>query len=136
MFKLSNKISLVLIVAVLVASIFGFASMTHTNMKNCDPASSTSDCPPSQIGMALHHIAAYGGFMQAFVSPVATTIISLILLAMAAIYIFTRRLLLDQDLSFVRIRSRIDSESFLSQLRKISHWLSMFENSPSIYAQH
>ena len=120
----------IMAVSLLLASIFGFAGMNHINM-NCDPGSSTSTCPPSQIGMAFHHISSYGNFLTAIISPTTASVISVLLLLVAA-FVFARYVLLNQVLSLSRLYSREDTESSLSQYRKLTRWLALFENSPAV----
>lgn len=123
-----KKVAPILILAVLVASIFGFARMTHTNM-NCNPSSPTSICPPSKIGMVFHHLSTYGNFIQAIISPLTKTAFSIILFLILA-FIFIRYVLLNQIVALSRIYSRGNFKS--SQDRKITCWLSLLENSPAV----
>lgn len=120
----------IIAVGLLLASIFGFADMNHVNM-NCDPGSPTSICPPSQIGMAFHHLSFYGNFMSAIISPTTTSFISILLL-IAVAFVFTRYALLNQVISLSRLYSREDTESLLSQRIKLTRWLALFENSPAV----
>ena len=120
-------ITTILVLGLLTVSIFGFVVMDNAGM-NCDPSAPNSICPPSQIGMAFHHISSYGSFMMATISPTTKTTFSMVLLLIVAV-ISIQYILLNQILTSSRLYSRKKIES--SQSKKIIHWLSLFENSPS-----
>ncbi|MEK9177974.1 MAG: hypothetical protein AAB777_02525 [Patescibacteria group bacterium] len=119
----------ILVLGLLTVSIFGFTAMDNAGM-NCDPSSPDSTCPPSQIGMAFHHISFYGNFMLAIISPTTASVISILLLLVAA-FVFARYILPNQALALSKLYTRENPESSLSQHRKITRWLALFENSPA-----
>src|ERR1035437_4382211 len=80
-------IVIIITISLLSASIFGFAGVNHINM-NCDPAAPNSTCPPSQIGIALHHISIYSSYTQAVIPSEAGTIMAVILLLSVAFILF------------------------------------------------
>jgi uncharacterized protein YacL len=125
-------VTLLIAIGLITTSIFGFAVMNHTGNMNCDPVASNSTCPPSQIGMVVHHLLSYENLLQAIVSPTTTTVLATILLIVVLAYIFTQYTLTNQDILLSRLYSRENFESSLSQYRKITRWLSLFENSPAV----
>ena len=124
-------IVLIIAIGLLTASIFGFAGMNHTGNMSCDPGAPNSTCPPSQISMAFHHLSSYGNFIQAIISPTTASVLTMILF-LALAFVFIRYTKLNQPSLFSRLLFRENFESSLSQYRKITRWLSLFENSPAV----
>jgi hypothetical protein len=73
--------------------------------------------------------------MQAVFSPVTSTLIALIAFVLIAFW-FLWQISFNPKSDIARHRPRNDLESSLIQKIKISRWLSLFENSPSLYLQH
>lgn len=137
MSSLSKKIITALVLtSFLTVAIFSFAVMMQGpdgRMKGDCPFSvvGQSICPQDTVAVAIHHISAYQAFLNVPVSSGLTAlIISLLFVVCAIFFIFIRSPLLEPP-SFVYI----PNDSPLTSLsgRKITRWLSLFENSPSKY---
>jgi hypothetical protein len=126
---INQKITPILILAILVVSVFGFFGMSHDG-KSCDPFASDSTCPPTEVAMASHHLFYYSNLTIAILSPAVTAAFSMLLLLVVA-FVFTRYVALKQKMFLLRLYARGDSTSS-SQYRKIMRWLSLFENSPAL----
>jgi hypothetical protein len=136
MLSLPKKIIAALVLtSFLTVVIFSFAVMMQGpdgRMEGDCPFSvvGLSICPQDTVAVAIHHISAYQAFLNVSVSSGLTALILSLLLAVCAIFfIFIRSLLLGSP-SFVCVPN--DSPPTGSSGRKITRWLSLFENSPSL----
>ncbi len=89
----------------------------------------TAPCSPGETG-AIHHISAYQSFLNVPVGSDLTTAIIASLLALAAALVFSALPLLVQPL--ISVAYFFDPPPVSFGTRKITHWLSLFENSPSL----
>jgi len=131
-------IALSILIGFIAVSIFSFGSMSHEEdhaISNC--MASVIDkvaCPQSALVVALHHISAYQTFFQTL-PPSSLILFSLMFILLAIGYIFFKNFFSksppSQFLQYIR-NKRNNPEPSLHQLRKITHWLSLFENSPSL----
>lgn len=121
----------IVVLGLLTVSLFGFAVMNHGAM-GCGSAvagMNDGDCPLSLISMALHHISAYTNFSEVTVASATILLLSI----MAIAFIFKQYLFAGQKLAMSRLFIQNRENSSVTERQKISHWLSLFENSPSIY---
>ncbi|MDP2655330.1 MAG: hypothetical protein Q8P17_02085 [bacterium] len=111
----------------LATAFFSFASMTYGsdgNMLGGCPFSTmgASLCPPNALPGVVHHLSAYQSFMSA-----PLNLIPVLLILVSVVFIFLFQSLLYRP--FVPIS--YSSPPFTSHNRKMQHWLSLFEHSPS-----
>ncbi len=129
-------LSLLIITSVLVIGIFGFTSMNHGAVHSVGciaSAASNIPCPENIEAMSVHHIQAFVSFFSVVPSIPFIFLIALLFstfLSVGFLFIKHRDLTLS-SLAFWRIRH--DPERQLSRSRKITRWLSLFENSPSMH---
>ncbi|HEY4504081.1 MAG TPA: hypothetical protein VJJ28_03165 [Candidatus Paceibacterota bacterium] len=121
----------ILALGIFFASVFSFASMNYINM-NCDPGLPNSTCPPSKIGMAFHHISSYNNLIQAVVPPPETGVVLATILFLSLAFVLILNTVSKLALTVSSVQSGEYGESPLSQYRKITRWLSLFENSPAV----
>ncbi len=133
---MKKLLSLLIITSVLVIGVFGFTSMNHGIGHSTGCIASSVDntpCPENIAAMSVHHIQAFISFFSVVPSIPFIFLLALLLalfLSVGFIYIKHRGLLLTNLVSW---RVRHDPERQLSRPRKITRWLSLFENSPSLH---
>jgi hypothetical protein len=135
--------TIVVVIFIFVAS-FGFI-MTEHAMANVhsahDQSMSTMDCIIAVMGfcstdgltMAEHHLNAYQWFLNNPTSEFFSFAVTLVCLGLLSLFIVSQqshRMLAVQTLP-VRARLRNTSYSDFYHKQKISHWLSLFETSPT-----
>ena len=133
-FRSKQIITILILVSFLTIVVFGVFSMMHGSQEqmagNCPlSAMGQSLCPQDILSVVIHHISAYYAFLNIPInSGITILIISLLLYIFAISLVFIYLLLFIQP-----IPSNIFYNSPLinSYNRKINHWLSLFENSPS-----
>ena len=130
-----------IISAFVLASFLAIALLSFTFMMTADgrmagncPFSvmGASLCPQGTLALAVHHISAYRSFFNVFVnSGITVIIIFALLFALRAIFnlatgppSLSRPLIVTGGLH--------DSPPVISHKRKITHWLALLENSPSL----
>ena len=123
-----KRLSIILIIALLVTGTFGFTAMNHSG--GCSFAfGGNGDCPPTAIGMIMHHVDSY---LQFFSSMPVTTSLSVLAMALLVLSVFDvwpqglkppRR-----SFAFERVGDRGAGSTKDSNFIR---WLSLFENSPS-----
>lgn len=128
-------LSLLIITSFLVIGIFGFTSMNHgaDHSVGCIASVvSNTPCPENSEAMAVHHIQAFSSFFS-----VAPSIPYIFLLApFSALFVGTgflntrKRNLILTNLVFWLDQHHPECQ--LSCPRKITRWLSLLENSPSL----
>ena len=129
-------LSLLIIASVLVIGVFGFTSMNHGVNYVTGCTASTIDntpCPENITAMSVHHIQAFISFFSVAPSVPFISILALLFavcLSVGFFYIKHRDSILDSRLLW---RVRPDPERQLSHPRKITRWLSLFENSPTLH---
>ncbi|MEK7609855.1 MAG: hypothetical protein AAB470_01890 [Patescibacteria group bacterium] len=133
---LSKKIITVLVLtSFLTVAIFSFAVMTRGpdgRMEGDCPFSvvGQSICPQDTVAVAIHHISAYQSFLNMPVgSGLTALIVSLLFAVCAALFILISSPLLGPP---AVARILYDSPSIGLRSRKLTRWLSLFENSPSM----
>lgn len=126
-----------ILIGLIVGNVFSFGFMNHRG------GEMTSDCIPSylngasceQIGLAtaIHHINAYHVFSTAFLPMAIVLILTLILLGLGFLFLKYpfRKNLFAPDYKWERYK-RTHPELPFYGLRRITSWLSLFENSPSL----
>lgn len=132
---LFKKIIASLILASFLAIIFlSFPMMMgaeNGSMPEGCPFSGTgvSLCPIDTLAMAVHHISAYQSFLTVTLHSEMAFILASLLLISIAFLIFSRRpqLFSRPALAGIAFASPPDD----SGERKLTHWLSLFERSPS-----
>ncbi len=129
-------IAALVLTSFLTVAIFSFAVMIQGpdgRMEGDCPFSvvGQSICPQDTVAVAIHHISSYQSFLNVPVGAGLTAlVISLLFVMFIALFIFIRSPLLEPP-SFVCVQNDYSSTS--SSGRKITRWLSLFENSPSKY---
>lgn len=132
---MTRTLSLLLIASILVIGVFGFTSMNHGANHSVGCIASAVDntpCPENISAMAVHHIQAFISYFSVVPSIPFIFLLTLLLSVFLGIgYLFIKQpqlLLVD-----VLWRLRHDPERQLNHPREITHWLSLFENSPSLH---
>ena len=132
---MKKYLSLLLIISILVIGVFGFTSMNHgTNHSTGCIASAVDNtpCPENISAMAVHHIQAFISFFSVVPSIPFIYLLALLLAVFLSIgYLFIKRQ--ESLLTSLLWRIRRDPERQLVRSRKITRWLSLFENSPSLH---
>ena len=127
--KISASFVLLSFLAIAVFSFAGMAYGADGSMQSNCPFSAvgTSLCPQNSLPGAVNHISAHQSFINAPINPgITTLIISLLIFAYAAL-----------ALSFIPLLYKppalatYNRAPFTSHDRKMRHWLSLFEHSPS-----
>ncbi len=129
-------LSLLIIISVLVIGVFGFTMINHGagHVAGCiASAVDNTPCPENIVAMLTHHIQAFVSFFSVIPSIPFIFLLTLffaLFLSAGFLYIKHRDLILS-NLVFWRVR--LDPERQLSRPRKITRWLSLLENSPSLH---
>lgn len=132
---MTKYLSLLIITSVLVAGVFGFTPMNHLANHAVGCIASAVDntpCPENIIAMSAHHIQALISFLSVVPSTsfiFLLTLLFAVFLSMGFLYIKHQNLI---SINLVFWRVMHDPERQLSRPRKITHWLSLFENSPPL----
>jgi len=133
---MKKYLSLLLLTSVLVIGVFGFTSMNHEagHATGCiASAVNNAPCPENISAMAVHHIQAFISFFS--VMPAVPFILLLVLLF--AVFLSAEFLFIKLEGSIlanlVFWRLRRDPERQLTRPIKITRWLSLLENSPSLH---
>lgn len=133
---MKKLLSLLIITSVLVIGVFGFTSMNHGANHTTGCIASAVDntpCPENIAAMSVHHIQAFISFFSVVPSVPFIFLLALlfaVFLSLGFLYIKHRDSILASRLL---CRVRLDPERQLSRPRKITRWLSLFENSPSLH---
>ncbi len=133
---MKKLLSLLIIISVLVIGVFGFTSMNHgaNHVTGCiASAVDNTPCPENIAAMSVHHIQAFISFFGVVPSVPLILLLALlfaVFLSAGFFYIKHRDSILASRLLW---RVRFDPERQLSRSRKITRWLSLFENSPSLH---
>jgi hypothetical protein len=133
---MKKLLSLLIITSVLLIGVFGFTSMNHGASHTTGCIASAVDntpCPENIAAMSVHHIQAFISFFSVVPSiPFIFLLVLLFAVFLSIGYFFIkRRDLLLANLAFWRIQH--DPERALTCPRKITRWLSLLENSPSMH---
>jgi hypothetical protein len=114
---------------------FGLSTMTHKPgelmVDNCPlSVAGESLCPQNSVADAIHHISSYESFFAVTVNSNQTILLTTILFVMLAFVLVS---IYPYLLNFSSVVNYLyDSPPVFLATRKIRHWLSLFENSPSI----
>jgi len=133
---MKKYLPLLLLVSILVIGVFGFSLMNHGTNHTFECVASSTDntsCTENIIIMSAHHIQAYILFFS------VTYPTSFVLLFLLLVF-----LLLSTWVFYIKHQSHISANLSLWQVlhnperlitlpRKITRWLSLFENSPSLH---
>ncbi len=131
---MTKLLSLLIITSVLVIGVFGFTSMNHgpNHAVGCiASAVDNTPCPENIASMSVHHIQAFVSFFSVVPSIPFIFLLALlfaVFLGIGFLYIKQSDSLVDR----VLWRFQHDPERQLVRPRKITRWLSLFENSPSL----
>lgn len=133
---MTKLLSLLIITSVLVIGVFGFTSMNHgpNHAVGCiASAVDNTPCPENIAAMSVHHIQAFISFFSVVPSTPFIFLLALLFAVFLSIrYFFIKRQdSLITNLAFWQVRH--DPERELTRPRKITRWLSLFENSPSLH---
>ncbi len=133
---MKKLLSLLIITSVLVIGVFGFTSMNHGAGHTTGCIASAVDntpCPENIAAMTVHHIQAFISFFSVVPSMPFIFLLTFLLAVFFSIgYFFIKR----QDsliTNLISWRFQHDPERALTRPRKITRWLSLFENSPSLH---
>lgn len=133
---MNKYLSLLLLISVLVIGVFGFTSMNHGADHSVGCIASAVDntpCPENITEMSIHHIQAFVSFFSAVPSVPLIFLLGFLCLAVIGV-----RFLLKQRenyaFAYLKFRQyRRDPEHLIVRPRKITRWLSLLENSPSLH---
>ena len=132
---MTKILSLLMITSVLVIGVFGFTPMSHGTNHAVGCIASAVDntpCPENIVAMSIHHIQAFVSFFSVVPSVPFVLLLTLLLALFLGIgFIFIKQP--GSLMNRVLWRVRHDPERQLSRPRKITAWLSLFENSPSLH---
>ncbi len=133
---MKKYLSLLLAISILVIGVFGFATMNHGagHTRGCvASAVNTTPCPENIIEMSVHHIQAFVTFFSVVPPDSSITLFTLLLVTLVVAMVFiTKRQ--NQILNRSELwQINHDPERKLIRPRKITRWLSLFENSPSLH---
>lgn len=133
---MTKILSLLLIASVLVIGVLGFGSMNHGTGQATSCIASVVDittCPENIVSMSVHHIQAFVSFFNVVPSIQFIFLLALLLAVLLSMgYLFTN--LQDSHLTdLISWWFQHDPERQLARPREITRWLSLFENSPSLY---
>jgi flagellar biosynthesis protein FliQ len=131
--KIISAIVLTLFLTTVFSSLVMMSNMSDKHMDGGCPFSvpGQSACPQNIADMVFNHISAYNSFLNVTISSsLISLIISLLLIVVYAVFsIFIYSLLFSPPKIFYFSYSNLFG-SFHN--RKITSWLSLFENSPSL----
>lgn len=132
--KQKKTVSLFLFASLLMLVFLGLTAMTHEQngqMQGGCPFSTfgASLCPQDMVAVALHQISSYQALFSV-PTQFATMIFAAVLLfaLLVALALIVSRSL-PTPASFVFVRG---APPYIASYRKITQWLSLFENSPSL----
>ena len=132
---MKKYLSLLLLISILVIGVFGFISMNHTAGHTTGCIASAVDntpCPENIMAMAVHHIQAFISFFNVVPPIPLVAILALLFAVFLSIgSLFIKRQ--ESILALIFWRAKCNPERQLVRSRKITHWLSLFENSPSLH---
>lgn len=127
-----------LLICVIITSVFGFVFMAHSmDGMGGDCIASLLDnsvCQDSMFALVVHHIAAFRAFSNIPITPLfgALFFLTFFFLSFVVISSYLKGLLFSFD-NFLSGRIRGDTyRGTLYQSLKFTHWLSLFELSPSL----
>jgi len=128
-------ISAFVLASFLMIALFSFTFMMTADGRmagNCPfSVMGASLCPQGTLALAVHHISAYRSFFNVFVnSGITAIIIFALLLALGAMFKLAASPPLSRPL--VIIGGLHDFQPVISHKRKITRWLALLENSPSL----
>lgn len=126
-------ISAIIVIGLLTVSLLGFAAMSHESA-GCDSVISgmtTTDCPQTLMAMAVHHISVYTSFSQVTISYITSVLLSMLLLAIIAGYIFSRGYGIARLNTFYTSYLWFRENVLVITGFKEHHWLSLLQNSPA-----
>lgn len=113
--------------------LFDYAMMNDSNSHCIASVIDRTECPPSAMGMTLHHIASVQTLTTAVVPSISGWLLLLasLFLIPVSIFLFYKKLLLPK-LELLPQRLRDLMLGLLHSQQKTSSWLSLFELSPSL----
>lgn len=128
-------LSLLIIISVLAIGIFGFTTMNHGASHTVRCIASAVDntlCPDNTTVMSVRHIQAFVAFFSVIPSIPFVFLSTLLFVVFLSIrFLFTKQsnFLVNQ----VLWQTQYNPEHQLAHPQKITRWLSLFENSPSLH---
>jgi len=119
----------------LVLVFFGVFTMIHESdgqMQGDCPFSlvETSDCLQDTIIAVFHYISSYQSFLNVTVYSGMTVVLISLLASVILLFITSQNIF--KPLTLIK-NCFYEPPSVSPTINKITHWLSLFENSPSIY---
>lgn len=136
-FKSQKALSVLILMAFIAVAVLSFTMMMHESngglANGCLFATGeTTLCSSNVLALVMHHISAYQAFINVPVSFGWMSILFFLLLAVLVVLITRLVGILNLSQS-VLIRNLSNSPPETSYKRKIIGWLSLFENSPSVF---
>jgi len=133
-YPFKKSITALILVSFLMLVLFSFGVMLHESGNqmtgNCPfSAMGVSVCPQDTLAVAIHHVSAYSSFFNVPTNFGPTIAIIFLLLAICVLFILFIRPPLPQRVTLARGTYTLPSAN--SYNKKVTHWLSLFENSPS-----
>ena len=132
---MKKLLSSLIITSVLVIGVFGFPSMNHgsNHVVGCiASAVDNTPCPENIAAMSVHHIQAFVSFFSVIPSiPFVFLLAFLLAVFLSVGFLYIK--LTDSLVNRLLWRIKSDPERQLARPRKITRWLSLFENSPSLH---
>jgi hypothetical protein len=131
---INKSITALVLVSFLVLVLFSFGAVMHESgnqMTGDCPFSTVGGvlCPQNALAVAMHHISAYNSFFNIPVSFGLTALLLSFLLALSIVHAV--RIRPPRLEPYIVVRIAYDVPPASSYSKKINHWLSLFENSPS-----
>ncbi|OHB15249.1 MAG: hypothetical protein A2431_01770 [Candidatus Zambryskibacteria bacterium RIFOXYC1_FULL_39_10] len=129
-------IASLILVSFMSLLIFGIFTMIHNSdgqmLGQCPfSVADTSDCVQNTVASAIHYISSYQSFINVTIDYGLTILLaSLFIFASVFLILFTGQNIF-KYITFIKNRF-YDYSPVFSSTRKIIHWLSLFENSPTI----
>lgn len=133
-FIIKKMIAPLLLASFLSVALLGFVAMSYGSdgrMEGGCPFSATGAtfCPQDALTVAMHHIRAYQSFLNVPVDSTLILLMSTLFLAVYLLVLIVRPLLFAVPAPINRFPH---GPPLSARTRKITRWLSLLENSPSL----
>ncbi|MEK7606511.1 MAG: hypothetical protein AAB458_02915 [Patescibacteria group bacterium] len=132
-FPFKKNITVLLLASLLTVGLFSFTMALHGSNGEMEgdcifSTMGANLCPQDALTKLAHHLSAYHEFFNVPVTPFVIVLMFLVLelVIRLLVFVFSPPLL---EPSYIQIHRRNTPRS--SYKKKITHWLSLFENSPA-----
>lgn len=127
-----KALSFLVLAAVLIVAFGGFAGMMHQfgeNMGNCPFSLEESLCPQDSLAVVVHQVSFYRAFFAATLKVGLLIVAALLIVTLFVLgRNFYNEVVFRPQFAFCRRSNRPPPSQY-----KIVRWLSLFENSPSLF---